>query len=228
MNVLVVAAHPDDEVLGCGGTIARHAFHGDSVFIAILAEGMMARAGKEDGPSYREKQKRLVANSLRAACILGARDVIHYDFPDNRMDSVDLIDVIKVVEECIDKFRPEVVYTHYSGDLNIDHSVVGKAVVTATRPFANDQIRETYAFEVLSSTEWAFGLGSHYFQPNYFVRIDDLLDKKLEAISIYESETNSFPHPRSEEAIKALALRRGSQSGLKAAEAFMLVRKISR
>jgi len=227
MNVMVVAAHPDDEVLGCGGTIARHASRGDAVFIAILAEGMMARAEKKDEPSCREKQKLLVKDSLKVASILGAREVVHFDFPDNRMDSVDLMDVIKVVEECIVKFKPEVVYTHFTGDLNIDHSIVGRAVITATRPIGAHQVPEVYAFEVLSSTEWAFGLEMNHFQPNYFIDINDFVGKKMEAMSLYQSEIKAFPHPRSAEAIKALALRRGSQSGLKAAEAFMLIRKIS-
>lgn len=227
MNVMVVAAHPDDEVLGCGGTIARHAFRGDAVFIAILAEGMMARAEKEEDPSYREKRKSLIENSRKAATILGAREVVHFDFPDNRMDSVDLVDVIKIVEECIAESEPEVIYTHFTGDLNIDHSIVGRAVITATRPTGACQIPEVYAFEVLSSTEWAFGLEMNHFQPNYFIDIDDFVAKKIEAMSLYQSEIKAFPHPRSAEAIKALALRRGSQSGLKAAEAFMLIRKIS-
>ncbi|MDY7034795.1 MAG: PIG-L family deacetylase [Thermodesulfobacteriota bacterium] len=228
MNVLVIAAHPDDEVLGCGGTIARHAYNGDQVFIAILAEGMMARSGIKDNKSYRVEQKKLRENSLNAASILGAKDIIHYDFPDNRMDSIDLLDVIKVVEECIDKFKPEIIYTHYTGDLNIDHSIVAKAVITSTRPLPVNPLLEVYAFEVLSSTEWAFSSGVEYFRPNYFIGIDDFLDKKIEAISIYQTEINQFPHPRSIEAIKNLAFRRGSQAGLKAAEAFTLFRKIYR
>ncbi|MDP6179256.1 MAG: PIG-L deacetylase family protein [Desulfatiglandales bacterium] len=223
---MVVAAHPDDEVLGCGGTIARHTSHGDQVFIVILAEGMMARAKKKDDAIYRNEQKRLKESSLKAASVLGAREIIHYDFPDNRMDSVDLLEVIKAIEKCIDKYSPEVVYTHHAGDLNIDHSTVAKAVVTVTRPLYENRVQELYAFEVLSSTEWNFSASSEHFGPNYFVEINDHLDKKIKALSCYVTETPPFPHPRSIEAIRTLAARRGSQSGLEAAEAFMLLRKI--
>ena len=228
MNILVIAAHPDDEVLGCGGTIARHSASGDRVDILILGEGMMSRADTRDDTQYRERLADLRENSRKACSILGASEVVHYDFPDNRMDSVDLLDIIRTVEGCIEQFRPEVIYTHHIGDLNIDHAIVAKAVISATRPLPNSLIPEVYAFEVLSSTEWSFGSGVDSFRPNYFIGIDDYLDKKVEAISIYQSETNPFPHPRSAEAIKTLAQRRGSQSGLKAAEAFMLLRKISR
>ena len=227
-RVLVIGAHPDDEVLGCGGTIARHAYYGDQVFIAILAEGMMARADQLKDSSYRDALDKLKADSKRASTILGANEIHHYDFPDNRMDSVDLLDVIKTVEECIGRFKPDVIYTHHGGDLNIDHAIVAKAVVTASRPLPDRVVPEVYAFEVLSSTEWEFSSDGDFFHPNCFIAIEKFLDKKIQAMSAYGTEMASFPHPRSVEAIKALALRRGSQSGLKAAEAFRLLRKISK
>jgi LmbE family N-acetylglucosaminyl deacetylase len=225
MKVLVVAAHPDDEVLGCGGTMLRHVAGGDDVFIAILGEGVMARAdGRNKGRVSKERDKVRDA-SVRVARALGAKDLFRHDFPDNRMDQVPLLDIVKVVEGVLARFRPDVIYTHYANDLNIDHAIVLRAVVTATRPLSAMMVPEIYAFEVLSSTEWAFG-PSEVFKPDTFVGISNFLEKKIEVMSFYETETNPFPHPRSAEAIRALAMRRGSQSGLKSAESFMLVRKI--
>lgn len=226
MNVLVIAAHPDDEVLGCGGTIARHASMGDDVFIVILGEGMMARADGKNEEGLREEQKKLRENSRTVASILGAKEVIHFNFPDNRLDQIALLDVVKAIEEGLERYQPAILYTHHPGDLNIDHSVASRAVITAARPSPGCFVREVRSFEVLSSTEWHFGPGGESFRPNCFVGIDGFLKKKIAAMSAYGTEMFSFPHPRSPETIKALARRRGSQSGLKAAEAFMLIRKI--
>ncbi|MBW1728592.1 MAG: PIG-L family deacetylase [Deltaproteobacteria bacterium] len=225
MNVLVVAAHPDDEVLGCGGTIARHASIGDDVFVMILAEGMMARADGENEEILREEQKKLRERSRTVASILAAKEVLHFDFPDNRLDQIALLDVVKTVEGCLERYQPRIVYTHHPGDLNVDHSVTAQAVITAARPLPLSPVQEIYSFEVLSSTEWHFGPGAKAFRPNCFIDIDRFLNRKIEAMSVYNTETSPFPHPRSPEAIEALARRRGSQSGLGAAEAFMLIRK---
>lgn len=225
MNVLVVAAHPDDEVLGCGGTIARHASQGDDVNVAFLGEGITSRSLERT--KAMDEQKRLLREATsKASEILGVKETVHFDFPDNRMDSVDLLEVVKVIEACIDRFSPNVIYTHHAGDLNIDHVITAKAVVTATRPLSRYLVPDLYAFELLSSSEWAFGLHAEVFRPNLFIDIENHLDSKIRGMSCYQSEIASFPHPRSPEAIKALAMRRGSQAGLKAAEAFILVRKI--
>lgn len=226
MNILVIAAHPDDEVLGCGGTIARHADQGDNVFITILGEGIMARANSSEDDSFKNMRKILKEQSIEVASILGAKEVVNYNFPDNRMDSVDLLAIIKAVEESIQNFKPEIIYTHYIGDLNIDHSITSRAVITATRPQPGNLVPELYAFEVMSSTEWFFGQGVDSFKPDYFVDISKYLDIKLKALSIYESEVYEYPHPRSKRSIKSLAYLRGSQSGLNSAEAFKLIRKI--
>jgi LmbE family N-acetylglucosaminyl deacetylase len=225
MRVLIVAAHPDDEVLGCGGTIARHAANGDEVFVLILGEGMMSRSGSGDDPGLRQRQRDLWESSKRAARILGAHEPVQLHFPDNRMDRVDLLDIIHAVEDSIERFRPDLIYTHHPGDLNVDHTVVARASVTATRPLPGRHVAGVYSFEVLSSTEWAFGTGET-FQVNRFVNITHFLERKIEAFKAYESEMVVFPHPRSVEAITSLAKLRGSQAGLGLAEGFSLVREL--
>lgn len=226
MRVLVIAAHPDDEVLGCGGAILRHVSEGDEVSIAILGEGMMARAnGRNDGRTS-EAGKRLREAALEVSRALGAKEFFHHDFPDNRMDQVPLLDIVKIVEIRIGKWRPDIIYTHHQGDLNVDHGIVARAVTTATRPLSSKTVSEVYAFEVPSSTEWAFGMDHGSFKPNHFKEISSYLERKIQAMALYQTEMSPFPHPRSPEAISALAMFRGSQSGLRAAEGFMLLRKI--
>jgi len=226
MRVVVFAAHPDDEVLGCGGTIARHSACGDDVFVVIAAEGMMARAKGNVGDHFEGQKRTLWESARRAATVLGVKEVVHFGFPDNRMDGVELLEIIRKVEESLAAYNPDIVYTHYHGDLNIDHSILSKAVVTATRPLPHKLITEIYAFEVPSSTEWAFGLDHAGFRPNHFVGIESSLQRKIDAMAFYSTEIRPFPHPRSPEAIRALAMRRGGQAGLKAAEAFMLLRRV--
>jgi len=225
MTVLVVAAHPDDEVLGCGGTIAKLAREGTDIYIAILGEGITSRC-----PHPRDAKpsdiKALRGHSRKAASLLGARKIYHHDFPDNRFDSVDLLDLVKIVEAHLAELNPHVIYTHCQADLNLDHMLTHRAVLTATRPLSHLPVREIYAFEIPSSTDWAFGQFEPGFRPNTFVDISETLATKLQAIQLYETEIEPFPHPRSPKAIQACAQRWGSISGLKAAEAFQLVRKI--
>ncbi len=227
MTILVVAAHPDDEVLGCGGTILRHAAEGERVAVSFMAQGMMSRVRPGSEDAGEERVGRLREDTRKAAAFLGIEDLVFFDFPDNRMDGVDLLDVVQAVESCLERFDPRIVYTHHEGDLNVDHGVVARAVVTATRPQPDQRVEEVYAFEVLSSTEWAFGTGRD-FRPNCFVDIEKQLERKIEAMSLYETETRRFPYPRSPDAMRHQARLRGSQSGLEAAEAFQLIRRISR
>jgi LmbE family N-acetylglucosaminyl deacetylase len=225
MSVLVVAAHPDDEILGCGGTVARLAREGREVRIAILAEGMSSRyAHREDADPQQLRQ--LHVQAQQAADKVGAKELVLCKLPDNRLDTVPLLDVVKAVEDLIARFRPEVVYTHHPGDLNIDHGVVHRAVLTATRPVNGQCVRDVYAFEVPSSTEWAFQRIEPPFRPNVFVDIADSLETKIAAMDCYDTEIRKFPHPRSAEALRAIATRWGSVAGLHAAEAFELIRSI--
>ena len=225
-TILVVAAHPDDEILGCGGTIAGHTKEGATSHILILGEGITSRDEQREVDARSDEIKKLKNQAKRAASIIGAASLETLSFPDNRMDSVDLLDVIKAVERSIKKFRPHIIYTHHSGDLNIDHRITAKAVVTATRPVNGTSVREVYAFETLSSTEWSFTAPNYHFYPNYFVDIESTLQQKIKALNAYSSEVREFPHPRSKEVLTSLAKVRGAQAGLKAAEAFSLIRKI--
>jgi len=223
MKVLVIAAHPDDEVLGCGATIARLAKEGNEVHLAILAEGITSRYSQRADADSSLLQK-LHAMSRQAASMLGARDLSLHGLPDNRMDTVPLLDVVKIVESLIEQISPSRVYTHHGGDLNIDHAVVSRAVLTATRPIQGCPVKEVYLFEVPSSTEWAFQQFESTFRPNVFVDVGDTLEVKVRAMACYESEARPFPHPRSPEALRASAQRWGSVAGCTAAEAFQLVR----
>lgn len=224
MIVLVVAAHPDDEVLGCGGTIAGHAAQGHEVHVHILAEGATSRWAERETADVSAVEA-LRDQAVRAGEILGAVDVVLHAMPDNRLDTVPLLEVVKVVEAAVQRVKPEVVYTHHGGDLNIDHVIVHRAVLTATRPLGTASVSDVLAFEVPSSTEWSFQrFGA--FSPNVFVDISDTLELKLRAIACYESEGRAFPHPRSAEALAAIAKRWGSVAGCASAEAFELIRSI--
>jgi len=222
VTVLVVAAHPDDEVLGCGGTMARLAAEGHAVHVLILGEGETSRHAQR-GDADAATVRTLGAQAQRAGEILGAESVTVKPLPDNRFDGVDLLDIVKVVEQAVTDVGPTLVFTHHAADLNIDHSLTCRAVVTATRPLPGSSVSDVYAFEVNSSTEWAFH-ETTAFRPNTFFDITTTLDKKLAAISAYEAELRDFPHPRSVEALTAAAQRWGSVSGYGAAEAFQLLR----
>jgi LmbE family N-acetylglucosaminyl deacetylase len=227
MSILVIAAHPDDEVLGCGGTIARRVEEGHNVYSAILGEGITSRYEdrEEADPALVDS---LSTTSQEVGAFLGAEEVYLENFPDNRFDTVPLLDVVKTIEDLIDEVRPEVVYTQHGGDLNIDHNVVYRATLTATRPMTECPVRKLYAYEVASSTEWAFQEFSPPFQPNTFVEIEGTLDQKVDAMQMYETEARPYPHPRASKSLRAIARNWGRTAGLQAAEAFELVRSIDR
>ncbi|MBI2636136.1 PIG-L family deacetylase [Candidatus Peregrinibacteria bacterium] len=223
MNVLIVAAHPDDEVLGCGGTIARLAAEGNRVSILILGEGVSSR---HENPTDADPAllKKLHAQAESVGKFLGAQDVSLTKLPDNRFDTVPLLDIIKIVETKIETIKPAIVYTQHGGDLNIDHALTFRAVLTATRPMKGGCVKRVLGFEASSSSEWAFQKFSPVFRANAFMDIGATLDKKIKAMSMYDGEERPFPHPRSPEAIRAKALACGSVAGLSAAEAFEIIR----
>lgn len=223
-RVLVVAAHPDDEVLGCGGTIARHRAEGDDVSVLFLADGVGARGGSIGFES--ELAARRAAGDA-AATVLGISRPVYLDFPDNRLDTVAFLDLVQAVERMAEKLRPNRVYTHHSHDLNIDHRLCHRAVLTAFRPTSGQTVRAIYGFEIPSSTDWAFGSYSKGFQPNHFVDISNHIETKLTAMNCYETEMKPPPHPRSTDAIKALACWRGASVGCFAAEAFAVIYQIA-
>lgn len=224
-RVLVVAAHPDDEVLGCGGTVRKWRDCGAQTYALILAQGIAAR-GEEEGDSLNKKIETLRANAKAAANIAGYHEIMFGDFPDNRMDSVDLLDITSVVERYIKDYEPQIILTHHHGDLNVDHRLSYQAVITACRPLQGCSVKEIYTYETPSSTEWNFPYYKNKFSPNFFVDITDTLQAKLDAVCCYATETRRAPHPRSSEALKAIAVRWGSVVGLDYAEAFEQIYRI--
>lgn len=223
-SILIVAAHPDDEVLGCGGTIAKLADEGACVHVAFLADGVFSRDAEKDDQQSELAHRRLATQ--RACDILGVKSIFFGDFPDNRMDSIALLDIIKPVEALITKYQPDTVFTHHAGDVNIDHRRTHEAVVTACRPQSGMPVRTILSFEVPSSTEWQLPGSAVVFAPNWFVDISVTLERKLAALDAYAHELRSWPHPRSRQGVEYLARWRGAAVGADAAEAFVLGRNL--
>ncbi len=223
-RVLVIAAHPDDEVLGCGGTIARLSRERE-VRIVILGEGVSSRYGRREQVAEAELE-RLKQDASAAAAALGAKSVEFGGLPDNRFDELPLLEVVKRIEALLDELAPETIFTHHPGDLNVDHVVTFRAVLTATRPTGTRVVRDLYAFEVLSSTEWAFQRIEPPFRPSVFIDISDFIETKVRAMETYASEARPAPHPRAPESLRALARARGFAAGCEYAEAFELIRSL--
>lgn len=219
-RVAAIFAHPDDEILGCGGAMAMHADKGDEVHILILATGLASRAAPT-GDALAE----LRSHAEAAAKVVGARSIEFGAFPDNAMDSVPLLDIVKCVESFVGRHQPDVIYTHHRGDLNVDHRCTHDAVATARRLLPGNRPVEILACEVLSSTEWGLPSGP-VFTPTDFLDIATALDRKVEAMCCYAGEIRDWPHPRSERGIRTLAHLRGAQCGRDAAEAYMTVRRL--
>jgi LmbE family N-acetylglucosaminyl deacetylase len=225
-SVFIVAAHPDDEVLGCGGSIARHADAGDHVQVLIVAEGATSRQQQRDRGQVNADLSDLARAAQKAGEILGALGVELLDLPDNRLDSLDRLDLIKLIEARIESYQPQIVYTHHSGDVNVDHRRLHEAVVTACRPTPGHCVRRLLSFEVASSTEWQPPGSAPAFQPNWFVDISAQWERKQLALEAYASEMRPWPHARSIQALEHLARWRGAQVGVEAAEAFCLLRQL--
>tara|TARA_B100001250_G_C19806944_1_gene793791 strand:+ start:1453 stop:2136 length:684 start_codon:yes stop_codon:yes gene_type:complete len=227
MKYLIIAAHPDDEVLGCGGSMVKWAKLGHDVHVLIMGEGVTSRDKERNRGARRNDITQLGVSAQKAGKILMNKSVELLDYPDNRMDSVDIIDVVKSIEYHIEKLKPDEVVTHHLGDLNIDHQIIHQAVMTACRPTYGNTVKRILSFEVPSSTEWQSVTSGNSFRPNWFENVSESLDLKIEALKVYQSEIREWPHPRSLKAVEHLARWRGATVGCDAAEAFMLNRFIN-
>jgi LmbE family N-acetylglucosaminyl deacetylase len=217
MNVLVVAAHPDDEILGVGGTVASHVAKGDRVRLAVMCEGVSSRYSPERDREIRQQ-------STEAARTLGVTDLVLGSLPDQGLDTLPLGEVVKKVEQVMADPQPELIYTHFAGDINRDHRLLAEGVLVAARPYSAPLVKEILMFETPSSTEWSSPSLTAPFQPNVYVDVSEFLERKIKAFTCYTAEVRQFPHPRSPEALAERARYWGSIVNRRAAEAFVLVR----
>jgi LmbE family N-acetylglucosaminyl deacetylase len=217
MRVVVIAPHMDDEVLGTGGTIARHVALGDDVSVCIIAHRVYNHRFDE------EKNRFEVACTHEARKVLGYRETAFLNLPDERLDA-SLQEILIPLEDQLKRFDPETVYIPHRGDLNQDHRAVFQAAMIALRPYASPGVRRILSYEVPSSTDQAPPFPEYAFLPTCYVNIGDFLGRKIEAFRCYRTESRPFPHPRSEEGLTAVARKRGTESGFPAAEAFVVVR----
>jgi len=222
-KILIVVAHPDDEVLGCFGTVARLIQEGYEAYTLILGEGKTSRDVERKEEIKKEEIIQLNNETINANNLIGIKKVFLESFPDNRFDSVDLLNIIKVISRVKDEVQPDIIFTHYKNDLNIDHQITYKAVITATRPMTDESVKEIYSFEILSSTEWNYPIS---FSPDVFYDITHVLDLKIDAMKEYKSELCSYPHPRSLEGIMLNARYQGMRVGKQYVEAFETIRVI--
>ena len=215
-KVLIIVAHPDDEVLGCGATIAKHIDNGDMAQVVFLSDGFSSRDDDENRNS----------NAQKASNILACQQPIFLNYPDNQLDTMPLLDIVKKIETIVSDFQPNIIYTHYFGDLNIDHQITHKAVMTACRPQPDFCVKEIYSFETLSATHWQSSSMGSAFNPNYFVDASSFMEKKIKALQCYDNEVREYPHARSYKTVDSLAKFRGSVIGVQDAEAFIVERLI--
>ncbi len=221
MNILVIAAHPDDEILGVGGTIYNHVKRGDSVYVCVLTDGASSQYPNERAMIDIKKME-----ATKVGNILGIKEYIFIDLPDMKLDTVPIVEINKYIEECVRKIKPEIVYTHHHGDINRDHRIAYEATLVATRPLNSFTVKKVFSYEIPSSHELFGPFPGNYFLPNVFVNIKDSIEKKIEAMKEYQSEIRDWPHPRSIEAIKSVAKKWGMIAGFDAAEAFVLIREL--
>lgn len=225
---MIVVAHPDDELLGLGASMNRLiSEYGVATRVVILGEGITSRSDTRDR-SYWEKELAVHRQNIdRAKDAIGYGSVEIYDFPDNRFDTVALLDIIKVIEKEKQLFQPEVIFTHHGGDVNIDHQRTFEAVITACRPIQGEIVKTIVAFETPSGTEWRASSDPRHFVPNLFISVSEQnIRSKIDGMEHYEFERRPFPHPRSPEALRIQAQRCGIMVGTEMAEAFVIIRNI--
>lgn len=221
-KILIVAAHPDDEVLGCFAIVAKLIQDGYEAYTLILSSGKTSR-GKVD-----EKELHLIQEEMKQANgLIGIKEVFCMNFPDNAFDSVPLIEIVKEIEKIKVKIKPEIIFTHHLGDMNIDHQITHQAVLTATRPMVGECVKTVYSMEIPSSTEWNSFSSQTTFVPNIFFEVEKTIDLKMNAMAKYKSELREYPHPRSLKHLKELAKVNGTKVGLNFSENFMLIRSIN-
>jgi len=222
-RVLIISAHPDDEVLGCGGIISKYINRGVQFFVLFIAEGSSCRFEDPNCQASLEAIKKRSECALQALKIMGVTDYIFSDLPCGQLDTIPILRINKIIENVVREFDPDTVYTHSDKDVNNDHRIVHRASIMATRPTPNSKVKRLLSYEVNSSTEWSFG---ENFIPTSFEKIneDDLIIK-IKAMEAYITEVIEYPFPRSENGIRALAMRRGMQSGVPLAEAFNIIRE---
>ncbi len=220
-SIVCVVAHPDDEALGVGGTIIKHIQNGDEVNIIICSVGEESKVSNDINPSRRLK------SAKEWSKFVGSTIYRIFDYPDQKLDTIPKLEIIKLLEKAFKSLVPDIVYTHHEGDINHDHQIVNHAVLTALRPMGSNKIKaEIRTFETVSSTDQSPYTDRYIFKPNLYINIDDVWGGKIKALELYKSELVSFPHPRSIKSLEALAIKRGMESGLKRAEAFCIIKKI--
>ncbi|MGD8814862.1 MAG: PIG-L deacetylase family protein [Anaerolineales bacterium] len=225
-RLLVVAAHPDDEVLGCGGTLAKAIHQGAQVAVMFLGEGISARfpIGEYDSPDFTEQTAQRMREAERALGILGIKQVRYAQRLCTQFDTYPLLSIVKEIEEELESFRPTMLFTHNPSEVNIDHRITFEAVEVACRPTRDFVPHAIYTFEIVCSGGWKF---SPTFTPNVFVDVSEFWEKKMEAWHAYQGEARPFPFPRSDEGLETLAKYRGMAVGLEKAEAFYLARLLA-
>ncbi len=228
-KIMIVVAHPDDELLGLGATMNKLIIeYGIKTHVVILGEGITSRSEKRNPEKWKKELDLHRKNIKSAQNAIGYHSISIYDFPDNRFDTVALLDIIKVIEKEKSVFEPNIIFTHHGGDLNIDHQRTFESVITACRPLEDEKVKTIITFETPSGTEWRASSDPKQFIPNLFFSVNNKnLNAKIAGMESYEFEKRSFPHPRSAKALEIQAQRWGIAIGVKYAEAFQLIRSIN-